>query len=134
MADSRSGARQTLQIRPAGGGNYKSVAAPGKDSGFSGLNLNYTPATFENKSGGLTTTHYAGTVVAAGDFTINENEDTLPLLLGANGQRFDVQWLREAGGLTLEFEAIATISRTFEDRGKRTFGVALAVDGEGTES
>ena len=103
MADTRSGSQQTLRIAPVGA-ELVTVAEPGLDSGFGGLNLNFEPATFENKSGGLTTTFNSGTVVSAGDFTINENERTLPLLLGMNGQRFDVSWIKE--GTSLTFEAV----------------------------
>ena len=128
MAVTRSGAVQILRMRKAGDGGFVTVATPGDDSGFSGFNLAYEGNTYENKSGGLTTEFYAGSTVASADFEVAENETTLPLLLGGNGQRYDVQWLRD-GTSMLSFEAVATVSRTMEDRGKRMFSVELMVDG-----
>ena len=126
MASTRSGSKQTLKIGPVNG-SLVTIVEPGDDSGFEGLNLSYASSTFENASGGLTTTHNAGQTVVTGDYSVAENEVTIPLLLGANGQRFDVEW--NTGAQTLSFEAIHTISRSFNDRGKVMFEVSLAVDG-----
>ena len=126
MASSRSGSKQVLKVAPVNG-SLVTIAQPGDDSGFEGLNLAYAASTFENASGGLTTTHNAGQVVVSGDFSIAESEVTIPLLHGANGQRFDVEW--NSGSATHTFEAIFTISRTFNDRGKVMYDVAMAVDG-----
>ena len=124
----RSGSNQTLKIGPAGG-SVVTVACPGDDSGFAGLNMSFANSTFENKSGGLTTTKNAGTTVISGDFSVAENTTTLPLLLDGNGQRFDVDWEPETGADGQQFEAIFIVSHSMEDRGKRMFSVTFTVDG-----
>ena len=134
MADTRSGSKQVLKMKRVEANSYVTVAEPGDDSGFGGLNMSFEPSTFENASGGLTSTHNSGQVVVTADCSVAENEVTIPLLLGANGQRFDVDWEPQGADANGKmFEAIATVSRTFEDRGKVMFEVALAVDGPITD-
>ncbi|WP_419923570.1 hypothetical protein [Candidatus Poriferisocius sp.] len=127
----RSGSQQVLKVGLGATANV-TIAEPGLESGFSGLTLEPTPNTFESKSGGLTTTHNAGGVVLTGSFDIDETERTLPVLLGGNGRRYKVEFTRATGVAAITFDAIFAISRTFEDRGKRTFSVTVTVDGDVT--
>lgn len=120
MGRSRSGASQTCTV----GG----VAIHGPDSGFTGLNLDYDPATFTDESGGQQATKNAGTTVATGSFSVSENEQSNQALLGQNGRRKPIDWTR--AGKRRKFDAILTVSRSMADRGKRTFDVSFTVDGE----
>ena len=57
---------------------------------------------------------------------------TIPVLLGRNGKRYLVRWRPQGVGAGLPevtFEAIATITRTMNGRGRRDFDIDLAVDG-----
>ena len=124
MANSRSGAVQRLSI------DSTLIAAPGMPSGLTGFSWSPAPATFSSESGGLTTTHNAGPVVITGSFTIDETDDTLPVLLDANGSRVEIEWEPHGTGADgYTFDAVLTVSRTFADRGKRTFQVSFTVDG-----
>ena len=125
----RSGAQQVLKIGLGATANV-TIAEPGMESGFSGLTLEPAANTFESKSGGLTTVHNSGGVVLTGSFSIDENETTLPLLLGGNGRRYRVEFTRATGVAAQTFDAIFAVSRSFEDRGKRTFSVTVTVDGD----
>ena len=127
---SRSGAIQTLKMRLAGSGTFVTVATPGDNSGFGGMNMNIEPSTFENKSGGLTTVQNAGTAQISGDFSVAENEVTLPLFLGQNGQRFDFDWENQGASADGQmWEAVVTVSRSMESRGKRMFNITWTSDG-----
>ena len=119
MGRSRSGASQTCTV----GG----VAIHGPDSGFTGLSIDYDPATFTDESGGQQSTKNAGTTVATGSFSVSENEQSNMALLGQNGRRKEIVWERAAKKRT--FQAILTVSRSMADRGKRTFDVSFTVDG-----
>ena len=87
--------------------------------------------TFESKIGG---THDHSQLGWGGTdrqhSQIDENETTLPLLLGGNGRRYRVEFTRATGVAAQTFDAIFTVSRSFEDRGKRTFSVTVTVDGD----
>ena len=136
MANSRSGATQEMalsdvQTVPA----YDVVSGPG--TAFSGLTLSPEIGTDESTSGGLTTSRKTGYRVNSGSFTIAETPATSPVLLGRNGKRFLVRWRPQgvgAGRAVVTFEAIATISRAMNGRGRRDFSVDLMVDGAVTRA
>ena len=131
MANSRSGAAQELALSdvlavPV----YGVVSGPG--TAFSGLTLSPEVGTDESTSGGLTTSRKTGYRVTSGSFTIAETPDTVPVLLGRNGKRFLARWRPQgvgAGRAEVTFEAIATVSRSMNGRGRRDFSVDLMVDG-----
>ena len=104
----------------------------GTGTAFSGLTLSPEVGTDESTSGGLTTSRKTGYRVNSGSFTIAETPVTIPVLLGRNGKRFQVRWRPQgvgAGRAEATFEAIATVSRSMNGRGRRDFGVDLMVDG-----
>lgn len=73
-----------------------------------------------------------GYTEATASFTTDENSITAPLFFGKNGRRFDVRWSprgRASGGPVFTFEAINTISHTYEARGVRRFSIECEVDG-----
>ena len=119
MATSRSGAAQTLTI--------DGVAMHGLASGFTGMTLGAVSGAVSTSSGGLTVSNDSGYRVRTGSFTVNEDSVRSPALHGQNGQRKEVVYNDGSGAIT--FDAIITVSRSFNPRGARTFEVALAVDG-----
>ena len=109
----------------------------GTGTAFSGLTLTPEVGTDESTSGGLTTSRKTGYRVNSASYTIAETPTTIPVLLGRNGKRFLLRWRPNGVGSGLAevtFEAIATITRTMNGRGRRDFGVELAVDGAITRS
>ena len=73
---------------------------------------------------------------ATASFTTDENSITAPVLFGSNGRRVDVEWNprgEATGQPKFTFEAIATVSHTYEPRGARRFSVELEVDGPITQ-
>ena len=128
---SRSGARQTLAVSPVQATPaYTALTAPGR--GYSGMNLTPVASTFENVGNGLSTMHKSGFRQTAGAFTIAADATTLPLLLGANGQRrlFRRRNQGDGAGLPEEtFEGILQVTRALVARGRSEFRVAVTVDG-----
>ena len=109
----------------------------GPGTAFGGLTVSPEVGTDESTSGGLTTSRKTGYRVNSASFTIAETPGTIPVLLGRNGKRFLVRWRPNGAGSGLAevlFEAIATITRTMNGRGRRDFGVEMAVDGAITRS
>ena len=136
MANSRSGAAQELALSdvltvPV----YAVVSGPG--TAFTGLTLSPEVGTDESTSGGLTTSRKTGYRVTSGSFSIAETPATIPVLLGRNGKRFLARWRPQGAGAGLAeitFEAIATVSRAMNGRGRRDFSVELMVDGAVTRA
>ncbi|MDE2876544.1 MAG: hypothetical protein OXQ93_13955 [Gemmatimonadota bacterium] len=121
MGDTRSGAGQTLEV----GG----LAMSGPGSGFGGLTLSVDPATYSEETDGFLSQRNAGSVVLTGDFTVSETAQNVQMLLGAHGTRQTLRWRKAAGLPGLEMTAILAVSRTWEDRGRRSFSVSFTVDG-----
>ena len=116
-----------MQTTPA----YGVVSGPG--TAFSGLTLSPEIGTDEStlRRASLTS-RKTGYRVNSGSFTIAETPATSPVLLGRNGKRFLVRWRPQgvgAGRAVITFEAIATISRAMNGRGRRDFSVDLMIDG-----
>ncbi|MDE0288758.1 MAG: hypothetical protein OXM88_09300 [bacterium] len=127
MADSFSGSGQYLSL--------DGIVVSGPGNGFSGLNLPVDPSTFQVVGGGQQTTHDGGTLTASGSFTCVETDTTNRALLGKNGARVPVVWRpRGQTGLQWAFNAIITRSRTFTDRGERSYSATVLVDGAPTRT
>ena len=115
-----------MQVAPV----YTVISGAG--TAYSGMTLTPDVGTDESTSGGLTTSRKTGYRVNSGNFTIAETPTTIPVLLGRNGKRFLVRHRPQGAGSGLPeatFEAIATVTRTMNGRGRRDFGVDFAVDG-----
>ena len=121
MADAYSGSLQELTV--------DGQAVHGVDSGFTGLTLTYDADSFTVDSGGLRTMHNAGPVAVSGSFGCAETEQSNRALLGQNGQRKRLSWKRGPAATAVEFDAILQVSRTFTDRGMRSYSVTVTVDG-----
>ena len=121
MGNARSGADQSLSI--------DGIEISGPDHGFSGLSFPIAGSTFTNESGGQTTVRNSGTVVGTASFTVMETETTNRALLGKSGR---ATYVWESGGETWTMEVIQIVSRTFADRGPRSFSVAVTADGAPT--
>lgn len=83
--------------------------------------------------GGVTATKQAlGYREGTSSISVDENEFTRPLFWSKNGKRFYVTYGPEGNGSGLPkytYEAIGTITHTFEERGVRRFSIELAHDG-----
>lgn len=126
MGSARSGAQQYLSV--------DSVVVSAVGNGFSGLDIPVDPATFTVVGGGLMTTRDGGTITASGSFTAVETETTNSAFLGANGKRSTIVWRPYGSGLQWAFDAIITRSRTFADRGERSYSVDILLDGAPTRT
>ena len=120
MASSDSGSAQQLTIG--------TDRIDGVGTGFTGLTLTVEPNTFEETSGGLTTTHQAGQAAATASFGVLETSDNAGVILALDGAREQVTW-EQRPGVSHQFIGLFTVSHTFEDRGARRFDVAIEVDG-----
>ena len=86
--------------------------------------------------GGITATKQAlGYREGNSSISVDENEFTRPVFWAKNGRRFYCTYGPEGNGSgapKYTFEAIGTITHTFEERGVRRFSVELAHDGLAT--
>ena len=132
----KSGAKQELALAtPATTPSYTAISGIG--SAYSGMTLTPELGVDESTSGGLTTSQKTGYRVNSASFSIAETPASVGELLGRNGKRFAVRHRPQGSGSGLAqvtFEAIATVSRTMSARGRRDFGVELAIDGAITRS
>ena len=113
------------------------VVISGIDTGFSGMNLNSTPATFESPSGGITTTKSAGHRVNDASWGCFENPITIPIFLGRNGRRLLVRWRPQgvgAGRAEVTFACLVAVTRAMNSRAERTFELTAGIDGAVTRS
>ena len=136
MANSRSGAAQELALSDVKTTPTYAVVS-GAGTAFGGLTLSPEVGTDESTSGGLTTSRKTGYRVTSGSFTIGETPATIPVLLGRNGKRFLVRWRPQgaaSGRAEVTFEAIATVSRAMNGRGRRDFSADLMIDGAVTRT
>ncbi len=99
----------------------------GPDHGFTGFSRTQESGTIDTDSGGLRTSVDSGYQVNGGSFGCDADETTAALFLGQNGRRANLEI--NDSGTEENAEAILSITRTLQPRGKEMFTVEVAIDG-----